>query len=166
MIENNQVVLMLFKLQDADTHEVLEDNTKTDPLAFIMGQGSLLDALEHEISKLELGASADILIKKEQALGDYNPELLVSLPRSDFAGLDLHVGMELFGEDESGEQVRVTVKDMDDDSVKIDYNHPYAGRNLLFGVSIIDVRPATQQELEMGIAASQGNCGCGTCDCQ
>lgn len=82
--------------------------------------------------KLDCPSNADVVIKKEKGLGEYDENAVQTLPKEQFAGIDLKVGMELFGEGENGETVRVTVKEIGENDVTIDYNHPYAGRDLLF----------------------------------
>ena len=68
-IEKNSVVSMYYELKDANTGELLESNTHAEPLSFILGKGQILEGLEDEISKLDCPSNADIVIKKEKALG-------------------------------------------------------------------------------------------------
>jgi len=73
--------------------------------------------------------------------------------------------MTLYGTGESGETVQVTVKSVEENDVTIDYNHPLAGKTLMFTVTIASVRAATEEEIAMGIvggAAAAGGCGCGS----
>ena len=160
-IEKNSVVSMYYELKDANTGELLESNTHAEPLSFILGKGQILEGLEEEISKLDCPSNADIVIKKEKALGEYDESAVQTLPKEQFAGIDLQLGMELFGEGEDGSTVRVSVKDIKDDSVTIDYNHAYAGKDLLFSLNLLDTRPATEDEILTGIVAGTHSCGCG-----
>ena len=160
-IAKNSVVSMYYELKDAQTGELLESNTHAAPISFILGKGQILDELESEIEKLDCPSNAEITIKKDKALGDYDENAVQSLPKEQFAGIELRVGMELFGEGEDGSTVRVSVKDICDDSVTIDYNHPYAGRDLLFSLNLLDAREATEDELLTGIVAGSHSCGCG-----
>lgn len=159
-IEKNSVVSMFYELKDANSNEILESNTHSQPISFILGKGQILDGLEDEIMKLDCLSNADVLIAKDKALGEYDADAVQTLPREQFAGIDLKVGMELFGEGENGETVRVSVKEITDSEVTVDYNHPYAGRDLLFSINIVDVRAATEDEILTGIIAGSGGC-CG-----
>ncbi|MBW1381537.1 peptidylprolyl isomerase, partial [Campylobacter jejuni] len=103
-----------------------------------------------------------VVIKKEKGLGEYDENAVQTLPKEQFAGIDLKVGMELFGEGENGETVRVTVKEIGENDVTIDYNHPYAGRDLLFSLNIVDARAASEDEILTGIIAGSHSCGCGS----
>ncbi|WP_291949678.1 peptidylprolyl isomerase [Campylobacter sp.] len=159
-IEKNSVVSMFYELKDANTNEILESNLHTEPISFILGKGQILEGLEEEIQKLDAPCNKDIIIKKEKALGEYDASALQTLPREQFAGIDLQVGMELFGEGEDGATVRVIVKEISDNEVTIDYNHAYAGRDLLFSLNIVDVRAASEDEILTGIIAGSKSCGC------
>lgn len=161
VIEKNSVVSMFYELKDANTNEILESNINAQPIAFIVGKGQILDSLEEEVMKLECPSNADVLIKKDKALGDYDENAVQTLPKEQFAGIDLKVGMELFGEGEDGQTVRVSVKEINDNEVTIDYNHPYAGRDLLFSLNIVDAREASEDEILTGIIAGNGGC-CGS----
>ncbi len=160
-IEKDSVVSLNFVLRDAKTNEVLENNTDFEPISFLLGRGQVLESLEEEIAKLSEGEESDILITKDKAWQDYDDSLIQELPKEQFAGIELSKGLELFGENEDGSTVRVVVKDIKDDSVVIDYNHPYAGKDLLFTVCVKSVREATAEELASGAVAHPGGCGCG-----
>lgn len=161
-IEKNSVVSMFYELKDANTNEVLESNLYAQPISFILGKGQILEALEEEVMKLDYPSNADVVIKKDKGLGEYDENAVQVLPKEQFAGIDLKIGMELFGEGENGETVRVTVKEISDNDVTIDYNHPYAGRDLLFSLNIVDARAASEDELLTGIIAGSHSCGCGS----
>lgn len=159
-IKKDSVVSFSFILRDAKTNEILEDNTNM-PVSFIIGRGHILESLEQELEKLSVGEESDILITKDKAWQDYNDSLIQELPKEQFAGIELKVGLELFGENEDGSSVRVVVKEIKDNSVVIDYNHPYAGKDLLFTVLVSEVRDATPDELASGSVHQAGGCGCG-----
>ncbi|MDP2077523.1 MAG: peptidylprolyl isomerase, partial [Sulfuricurvum sp.] len=91
------------------------------------------------------------------------------LPREQFAGIDLNPGMTLYGQGEDGGTVQVIVKEVKDDNVVIDFNHPLAGKDLMFTVTISNIRDASAAEAASGIPAenaveSSGSCGTG-CGC-
>ncbi|WLR25428.1 peptidylprolyl isomerase [Campylobacter jejuni] len=161
-IEKNSVVSMFYELKDANTNEVLESNLYSQPISFILGKGQILESLEEEVMKLDCPSNADVVIKKEKGLGEYDENAVQTLPKEQFAGIDLKVGMELFGEGENGETVRVTVKEIGENDVTIDYNHPYAGRDLLFSLNIVDAKAASEDEILTGIIAGSHSCGCGS----
>ena len=161
-MSKDQVITMFYELKDANTGEILESNMQEGgQISFITGHGHIIEKLEEEVSKLKSGDKATINIKAAEACGEYNKDAIQSLPKEQFAGIDLHEGMELFGQNEDGSSVRVIVKEIKDDEVTVDFNHPYAGKDLLFNVEILEVRDATEDEKATGMVAGAHTCGCG-----
>jgi peptidyl-prolyl cis-trans isomerase len=153
---------MFYELKDADTGEILESNMQEGgQISFITGHGHIIEKLEEEVSKLKSGERATISVKAAEGCGEYNNEAIQSLPKEQFAGIDLHEGMELFGQNEDGSSVRVIVKEIKDDEVTVDFNHPYAGKDLLFNVEVLEVRDATEDEKATGMVAGAHTCGFG-----
>ena len=161
-MSKDQVITMFYELKDANTGEILESNMQEGgQISFITGHGHIIEKLEEEVSKLKSGERATISVKAAEGCGEYNNEAIQSLPKEQFAGIDLHEGMELFGQNEDGSSVRVIVKEIKDDEVTVDFNHPYAGKDLLFNVEVLEVRDATEEEKATGMVAGAHTCGCG-----
>jgi FKBP-type peptidyl-prolyl cis-trans isomerase SlyD len=167
-ISENSVVSMEYQVMEADTKNVVDSNVGKAPLEFIIGKGQIIPGLESELMKLDSGEKADVIVSPENAYGEYNDEAVQNLPKEQFAGIELKEGMTLYGSGEEGQTVQVVVKSFDDEEVTIDYNHPLAGKTLMFTVTIMDVRAATEEEIATGIvggmAAAGGCCGGGHCD--
>ena len=161
-MSKDQVITMFYELKDANSGEILESNMQEGgQISFITGHGHIIEKLEEEVSKLKSGERATISVKAAEGCGEYNNEAIQSLPKEQFAGIDLHEGMELFGQNEDGSSVRVIVKEIKDDEVTVDFNHPYAGKDLLFNVEVLEVRDATEDEKATGMVAGAHTCGCG-----
>jgi FKBP-type peptidyl-prolyl cis-trans isomerase SlyD len=159
------VISIEYTLYDANTKEELDTNVGKTPLEFISNAGHIIPGLESEILELQVGDKTDVLVKPADAYGEINEEAIQTLPKEQFAGIDLVDGMPLYGTGENGETVQVVVKSFDDENVVIDYNHPMAGRTLMFSVEILSRREATQEEIQTGVvgglAAAGGCCGGG-----
>ncbi|NPA64155.1 MAG: peptidylprolyl isomerase [Epsilonproteobacteria bacterium] len=164
-IEDNKVVGIEYTVKDAATGEVIDSNVGHKPLEFITGKGQIIPGLEKEIKKMSLGEQADVLVKAEEAYGEKNPEAIQKLPREQFEGIDLQKGMTLYGQGENGETVQVTVADFDDKEVTIDFNHPLAGKDLMFTVKVVSERDATPEEVMTGQVQQDEHCGSGSCGC-
>ncbi len=164
---DNKVVSIEYELKDSKTGEILDSNIGKEPLEYIGGKGQIIPGLENEIAKMSVGDKADITVLAKDGYGEINPEAVQTLPKEQFAGIDLEVGMPLYGQGENGETVQVTVKSFDEQNVVVDFNHPLAGKDLVFTVSLNGVRDATQSEIESGVVGSSADsCGCGTgCAC-
>ena len=164
-ISENQVTSIRYELKDVASGEILDSNLHTAPLSFIMGKGQIIPGLEEKIKELSVGSKADIKVAAEDAYGKYDANAIQSLPKEQFAGLELSVGMTLYGQGEHGETVQVIVKSFNDETVEIDFNHPLAGKDLLFAIEVTEVRDATAEEILNGYVATAGGCGCGSGGC-
>jgi FKBP-type peptidyl-prolyl cis-trans isomerase SlyD len=163
----NSVVALEYEVKDAATGEVVDTNKGGQPLEFITGKGQIIPGLEKGLEGMEKGESADILVKAADAYGEVNPEAKQTLPIEQFEGVDLKEGMTLYGQGEDGQTVQVTVDSFNDKEVNIDFNHPLAGKDLMFNVTVLDTREATPEEAASGqVGGSSEGESCGTgCGC-
>jgi len=117
---------------------------------------------------MNAGENGDIMVKAADAYGDVNPEAVQVLPKEQFDGVELTEGMTLYGQGEDGQTTQVIVKSFDDKEVTIDFNHPLAGKDLMFSVTVLSAREATADEIQHGqiggAPAEGGSCGTG-CGC-
>ena len=150
-IETNQVVSIEYEVRDGAT--VVDSNIGGQPLVFMFGRGQIIPGLETGIQNMEVGDKGDVLVKAADAYGEYNPEATQDVPKEQFAGIDLQEGMTLYGQGEDGGTVQVIVKEIKDDAVVVDFNHPMAGKDLMFTVTISNVRDASADEIDSGVPA-------------
>jgi len=162
--EKNSVVSLSYELKEVGTTEILDSNKGMEPLEFVMGHGQLIPGLEAQLVGMDKGDSAEIVVQPADAYGELNDDAIQQIPREQFEGVDLEKGMTLYGQGAQGETVQVTVKDFDDENVTVDYNHPLAGKELMFAVTIDDVRDATADEEATGEVGG-GHCHSGGCGC-
>ena len=158
---NNRVIKMHYELKDGKTGEILESNLNSDPITFLSGKDQIIQKLEDEILNLQAGESKTVLISPSDGVGEYREDAVQILPKEQFAGIDLVVGMELFGQAEDGATTRVSVKAIGEQDVTIDFNHPFAGKELEFNVKIVENREATADEILTGQPEGAHSCGCG-----
>lgn len=129
------------KLED---DSVIDSNFDSSPATFVVGDGKLLSGFEKVLFGLRAGARESFLIAPEQAFGQPNPNNIQQVPRARFdKGLELVEGLVLSFEDASGGEVPGVVTEFDESTVTVDFNHPLAGRDIIFDVQILDVKPAT-----------------------
>ena len=165
---SNKVISIEYTLNDANSKVQLDTNVGGAPLEFISDMGQIIPGLEKELVNLNAGDKTDVLVKPADAYGEYNEEAAQTLPKEQFADIELTEGMSLYGTGEGGETVQVVVKEVKDDEVTIDYNHPMAGKTLMFSVTVLATRAATEEEIQVGVvggmaAAGGGCCGGGSC---
>ena len=163
-IEANQIVSLEYEVKDGDT--VVDSNVGGAPLVFMFGKGQIIPGLETGIANMAIGEKGDVLVQPADAYGELNPDAQQEVPKDQFAGIDLEVGMTLYGQGEDGGTVQVTVKEIGEENVIIDFNHPLAGKTLMFTVTVNNVRDASAEEVMTGIPAEnkqddEGCCGTG-----
>ncbi|MCU7818678.1 MAG: peptidylprolyl isomerase [gamma proteobacterium symbiont of Lucinoma myriamae] len=151
-IKQDQIVAI--KYSASVNSEVIDNNMEEDaPLFFMYGRGQMMPGLETRIADMNVGDSSDLEIPAAEAYGEHNPEAIQTVPKEHLAHLELHEGLVLQGQGENGEPVMVVVKEIQDEIVVMDHNHPMAGQDISFSVTIQDIRDANEEELNMGIAA-------------
>ncbi len=133
-IQKDQMVTMNYELKIND--EVLDTNLDADPIQFKFGNDELIPGLEKQISDMSEGETKELKVLADDAYGQYNNELAETLPISEFEGIDLQIGMVLEADGENGEKYRATVTEVTKEEVTVDYNHPLAGADLDFTVTI------------------------------
>ncbi|MFK5976106.1 MAG: peptidylprolyl isomerase [Sulfurovum sp.] len=167
IVSENCVVGIEYEVKEVGTTEVVDTNKGAEPLEFIMGKGQVIPGLERGLVGMSAEESGDIIAKAVDAYGEINEEALQVLPTEQFEGVDLAEGMTLYGQGEDGQTVQVTVKTFNETEVNVDFNHPLAGKDLSFTLTVLSVREATADEVltgQVGGASEGGSCGTG-CGC-
>lgn len=150
-IELNQVVSLEYEVRA--NGDVVDSNVGGQPLVFMFGKGQIVPGLEAGIKEMGVGEKSDVLVKAADAYGEYNPEATQNVSKEQFAGIDLQEGMTLYGQGEDGGTVQVVVKELQPEAVVVDFNHPMAGKDLMFSVTINNVRDASEDEIASGVPA-------------
>ncbi len=139
------------KPQSGDTVRVhytgtLEDGTQFDssrgaePLEFAMGQGQLIAGFENAVAGLAVGERCTVTLSPEQGYGDVNEAMIQDVPREMMPDdVELEVGMVLQGRAEDGRVDNFTVVSFTDEQVKLDANHPLAGKALTFDIELVSI---------------------------
>jgi len=126
---------------------VFDSSLQREPLAFIMDVGMLIPGLEADVKEANVGDKRKAEISAENAYGQVNEEAVQDVPKTQFPeDLKLEVGMQLQAQGPEG-PIPVMVKEIKDDSVIVDFNHPLAGKDLIFEYELLEKRPATEDDL-------------------
>ena len=151
IVIENSVVGIEYEVKESGTTEVVDTNKGTEqPLEFITGKGHIIPGLEKAIEGMSVGESGDMLILAVDAYGELDENAIQTLPIEQFEGVELKDGLTLYGQGEEGQTVQVTVKSFTETEVNVDFNHPLAGKDLMFSVTILSVREATAEEISSG----------------
>jgi FKBP-type peptidyl-prolyl cis-trans isomerase SlyD len=153
-VKMGRVVLLDYMVR-IGTGQVVETSTGKAPIEYLHGAGQILPALERALEGLREGDQAAFSIAADDAYGERKDDNVVSLPRTLFpSDVKLQKGLCLYARASRGQSYPITVKEVKDDMVVVDLNHPLAGERLFFEVNIRGVRPAGNQEIFAGKAAA------------
>lgn len=152
-IDKHAVVTIDYTLKGDDGQE-LDRPTEGSPLTYVHGTGALVAGLEEALTGKRAGDAVTVRVTPEKGYGERDGALVGQVKRRQL-GIegDVHVGMQFRVDLEEGYDI-VTVTGIDGDLVTIDANHPLAGRTLLYEVDVRDVREATAEEREQGMATA------------
>ena len=152
IIDDNCVVSMHYQLTNG-FGELIDSSQGDLPLVYMHNTNALLPSLERELTGHLAGEHLEITIYPEDGYGYADEELVVECPRDKLAESEqLKVGMRLKALSKDGDSQLVTVKEISEETVVLDANHPLAGQVLHFTIAIVSVREPTEKELNDGIA--------------
>jgi peptidylprolyl isomerase len=138
MIEAGKTVKVHYKgtLNDGT---VFDSSEGRDPIEFEMGAGTVIAGFESAISAMEVNETKSVTIPCDEAYGEFNEDMVGMIPRTSLPeDINPEVGMVLSMQSEQGE-MPVRIVQMDDDNLTLDANHPLAGQDLTFELTLVEV---------------------------
>lgn len=155
-IEKNVVVTLNYTLKvDGDTVDSSEGH---EPIEFIQGQGHVIQGLESNLYGLQAGDRKEFVVLPGEGYGEVDPDALAEIPRSEFpAHIPLQPGVELLLKDEEGDEMQAYIVEVGEENVKLNFNHPLAGKDMHFSVEVVSLRWATEEELDHGHVHTHGH---------
>ena len=155
--ENNNVVSVNYSLSVKGTGEQVEQTSKEHPFVFLFGAGGLLEDFENNLKGKKAGDTFDFFIEHSRGYGVRDEQHVVMIPIDAFLGEDgkldsenVKVGVTLPMVDNDGNRLYGQVLEITAEFVKMDFNHPLAGKDLHFKGEVLDIRTATPDELAHG----------------
>jgi FKBP-type peptidyl-prolyl cis-trans isomerase SlyD len=148
-VKDNVVVALDYTLTIEGS--VVDTSEGDEPIRFIQGQGQIIPGLEQALYGMELGESKSVVIPPKEGYGDEDPSAYTDIPRGEFPSeIPLVPGLELELKDKSGDILEASIASVSDESVRLNFNHPLAGKILNFSVKVVELRYATPEELDHG----------------
>lgn len=169
-IAQNKYIALNYELYAGteDERQLVEETSIDRPLTFIYGMGMMLPDFEKELFGKEAGESFDIVLSVEQAYGEVQQEAIVSLPKDvfknekgEFDESVVFVGNIVPMMDSEGNKLPGEVVEITEDSVTMDFNHPLAGETLHYIGKVLEVRDATEDDINQFFSSKSCGCGCG-----
>ena len=121
--------------------QTIESSENSGPYEYTHGEGGILKGLEKRLEGLKVGDEKTIIIPAQEAYGLVRPDALREFPKSAFPeNFVPQVGAILRLQNESGRRFPVTIADIREDTIVLNLNHPFAGKDLQFDVTIVDIQ--------------------------
>lgn len=117
---------------------VFDSSLNREPIEFSIGNNQVIYGFEQAVIGKEIGDKVTVNIKSEEAYGNIREDLFIRFENSQLPG-EVFLGQSLLAKDESGFNVSVVVKEINEDHIIVDANHPLAGENLIFDIEIMNI---------------------------
>jgi FKBP-type peptidyl-prolyl cis-trans isomerase SlpA len=126
------------------------DSTGDKPANFVIGDGNLLPGFEQALFGMKAGEATELKIAAEDAFGEPNEDNVQRIKRSSFqSNMALTEGLMMSFSDAQNTELPGVIVGIDDDYVDVDFNHPLAGKTILFDVAIVDVEQVSNEILRV-----------------
>ena len=148
LISDKMVVGIHYTLTDTDGN-VLDSSNQSEPLVYLHGAGNIVVGLEKALMGKSVGDQVTARVEPEEGYGTINGELIKTVDRSVFRGVeDIQVGMSFQAQTADGSVEPIKITAVEGNQITIDSNHPLAGTILNFDVEVISIREATSIEID------------------
>jgi len=155
-VEDDIVVTMDYTL--TIDGEVIDTSAEDGPIQFIQGSGQIVAGLERALYGMRTGEKKELVVSPADGYGEEDPSAIADIPRSEFPPeIPLEPGVELQLTDKEGDELEAYIVSVSKDMVRLNFNHPLAGKPLYFAVQIADLRLATPEELDHGHVHAAGH---------
>lgn len=124
-----------------DDGSVFDSSLEREPIEFTIGEGSVIPGFERAVVGMNPGETKTVRIASDDAYGPYREDMVLTVKRNQFPpDIEPTVGQALQVQQTTGEPLIVTVSEVSEASVKLDANHPLAGKDLTFDIQLVAIR--------------------------
>lgn len=149
-IERNKVVSITYSIRD-DQGDLLEQSDL--PISYVHGMDRrMFEKIEHELEGRMVGDAIEVKLAPTEGFGEHDPDLSFTDVIENVPAEYRQIGAEAMFQNEDGETITMTVVSLKDGKITLDGNHPFAGKTVTFAVKVVEVRPASPEELQTGEA--------------
>lgn len=126
------------KLTDGTTFDSSEGR---EPLEFEVGSGNVIAGFDSGVTGMQVGEKKTVNIPSDEAYGQVQDDLLMEFPIDRFpADMKPEVGMQLNMSNGSGQNFPVVIREVREETVLLDANHPLAGEDLTFDLELVEIK--------------------------
>lgn len=148
MIKKDMVVSIKYRLTNG-TGEVLDEADVAEPFSYLHGHHQVIPGMEQGLDGLKVGDKKKLTITPDEGYGEVNEQLKLTLKKEVFPkDFPCEPGMQFQADLGGGHRNAFTIIEVVGNEVKVDGNHPLAGETLHFDIEVLEVRPATKEEMQ------------------
>lgn len=148
-VDDDLVVVLEYTLMVDE--KLIETSDDSEPIQFIQGQGHVVKGLENALYGLRIGEHKEVIVPPQDGYGEVDPDAFADIPREEFPSqIPLEPGVELQLTNEDGDELEASISSVGKENVRLNFNHPLAGKDLHFTVKVVGLRAATPEELDHG----------------
>jgi FKBP-type peptidyl-prolyl cis-trans isomerase 2 len=123
-----------------DDGQVFDSSREAQPLEFEVGAGQVIPGFDQAVVGMGVGESKQVRIPEDEAYGPYNPEMVFDADHSQFEeGMNPQVGQQFQTQMQDGTPMMLTVREVTEEKVVLDANHPMAGKTLNFDIEVVEI---------------------------
>ena len=125
------------KLEDGS---IFDSSAPDSPLEFTIGGNQVIPGFNNGVLGMTVGESKTVHIPVTDAYGPHQTDGVFEISRTEFPDdMNIEIGMRLEGNQQNGKSIQVTIIEINEDTIKLDANHPLAGKDLTFDITLIDI---------------------------
>ena len=125
------------KLDDGSTADT---NVGGEPLTYVQGEQQILPALEAQLAGMKADETRAVTLTAEEGYGPVHEEAFQEVPLDMIPEDARKPGAKLVGQNQQGQPIHAEVKEVRDETVVLDLNHPLAGESLHFDIKILEIK--------------------------
>jgi len=130
------------KLRNGETFDSSEGR---EPLEFTVGGGQVIKGFDQGVMGMQVGDKRTVEIEVVDAYGEKNQDMVIEFPKTQFpADMKPEAGMQLMMNNGEGQSFPVLVKEVKEETVLLDANHPLAGEDLVFDIELVEIVPTSR----------------------
>lgn len=127
------------------TGEIFDSSEGREPLEFTVGSGQVIKGFDDGVKGMSVGQKKTVEIAVQDAYGEKSQDLIIEFPKEQFpSDMSPEIGQQLMMSNGSGQSFPVTIKEVKEDSVLLDANHPLAGQDLIFDIELVEIVPTSR----------------------
>jgi len=137
-VSKGKVITLECTLKSEDNRVVYTSNVGTDPLIYMQGANQVIPGIESAVEGMTVGQTKQVVVEPERGFGERDPGAVQEVPKASVPD-GIKVGTQLHGKDQAGRDVRPIIAEIKDQTVLLDFNHPLAGKTVLFDLKVVGI---------------------------